>query len=168
MDEIEALKDHLALRSELTRRAQSASAQVYERMTQSEKMLQEQIDDQKAISADMTRQYKTMQTEMGLRIHQLETELGKTQAHLEHAKFELQQAREEKDRSVKDRDEEISELKMKVSSMEKAYEAILREALDGLMAKIDLAHDNWEVKSTNIQGKTKQAVLEFGLNPLDI
>lgn len=36
------------------------------------------------------------------------------------------------------------------------------------MAKIDLAHDNWEVKSTNIQGKTKQAVLEFGLNPLDI
>lgn len=41
----------VALRSELTRRAQSASAQVYERMTQSEKMLQEQIDDQKAISA---------------------------------------------------------------------------------------------------------------------
>ena len=31
---------------------------------------------------DMTRQYKTMQTEMGLRIHQLETELGRTRTQL--------------------------------------------------------------------------------------
>ena len=30
------------------------------------------------IVSDMTRQYKTMQTEMGLRIHQLETELERT------------------------------------------------------------------------------------------
>ena len=34
------------------------------------------------IPADMTRQYKTMQTEMGLRIHQLETELQRTRAQL--------------------------------------------------------------------------------------
>ena len=32
----------------------------------------------RVIILDMTRQYKTMQTEMGLRIHQLETELERT------------------------------------------------------------------------------------------
>ena len=31
---------------------------------------------------DMTRQYKTMQTEMGLRVHQLETELERTNKKL--------------------------------------------------------------------------------------
>ena len=51
-------------------------------MHDTENTLSQTQDMQKAISADMTRQYKTMQTEMGLRIHQLETELARTRTHL--------------------------------------------------------------------------------------
>ena len=55
-------------------------------MLETEDTLHKTQDDQKAISADMTRQYKTMQTEMGLRIYQLETELARTRTQLgEHA-----------------------------------------------------------------------------------
>ena len=34
------------------------------------------------LQLDLTRQYKTMQSEMGLRIHQLETELARTRDQL--------------------------------------------------------------------------------------
>jgi hypothetical protein len=42
-----------AIRKEFTRRAQSASAQVHERMAKAEQMLQEHINDQKHINAGM-------------------------------------------------------------------------------------------------------------------
>ena len=40
-----------AIRKEFTRRAQSASTQVQDRMAKAEKMLQEHVEDQKAINA---------------------------------------------------------------------------------------------------------------------
>jgi len=45
-----------------------------ERMREADDLLKRQQDDQKSVSADMTRQYKTMQTEMNIKIHQLEKE----------------------------------------------------------------------------------------------
>lgn len=44
---------HLAVRKEYTRRAQSASAQVHDRMAKAEQMLNEHIEDQKAINAGL-------------------------------------------------------------------------------------------------------------------
>ena len=70
-----------AVRKEFTRRAQAQSEEMKERMQETEETLQETHETQKAVSADMTRQYKTMQTEMGLKIYQLETDL--TRARIE-------------------------------------------------------------------------------------
>ncbi|GFR61790.1 coiled-coil domain-containing protein 153-like [Elysia marginata] len=165
MDEIEALKDHLATRRELTRRSKSASAEMARKKEEAEKELEEHKEDQKAINADMTRQYKTMQTEMGLRIHQLETELGRTRSQLSSTEAELRKSYE---KMIEQRDSEIMDLRLKIDSMEKAYENVLREALDNLMKKLDDAKELWEGRSSIIQGKNKQTLLDFGLNPLDI
>jgi len=116
----------------------------------------------------MTRQYKTMQTEMGLRIHQLETELGRTRTQLSATEAELKKSYEDRKKMLEERENEIVDLKLKIDSMEQAYENVLREALDTLMHKLDLAKDHWETQSAMIQTKNKQTLLEFGLNPLDI
>lgn len=168
MDEIEALKDHLAIRRELTRRSKSASAEMARKKEEAEKELEEHKEDQKAINADMTRQYKTMQTEMGLRIHQLETELGRTRSQLSSTEAELRKSYEDRKKMIEQRDSEIMDLRLKIDSMEKAYENVLREALDNLMKKLDDAKELWEGRSSIIQGKNKQTLLDFGLNPLDI
>ncbi|XP_071095097.1 dynein regulatory complex protein 12-like [Haliotis cracherodii] len=168
MDEIEALKDHLAVRKQLTRRANVSSDGWQQRMSAAEKDLETHKADQLAINADMTRQYKTMQTEMGITIHQLETELERTHQTLKKTEAELKKTKEEKEMMRREKDSEINDLKLKISSMEKAYENILREALESLEAKIDMAKTMWEEKSTHIQAKNKQVLLEFGLNPLDI
>jgi len=168
MDEINSLKDHLAIRREFTRRAKSASSDMARRMEEAEKELEEHREDQKAINADMTRQYKTMQTEMSMRIYQLETELGRTRTQLSTTETELKKSYEDRDRIVKEKDNEIVDLKIKIDQMEQAYENVLREALDNLMHKLDLAKEKWENQSAMIQTKNKQTLLEFGLNPLDI
>jgi len=168
MDEINSLKDHLAIRREFTRRAKSASSDMARRMEDAEKELEDHKEDQKAINADMTRQYKTMQTEMSMRIYQLETELGRTRTQLSTTEAELKKSYEDRERIVKEKDNEIVDLKIKIDQMEQAYENVLREALDNLMHKLDLAKEKWENQSAMIQTKNKQTLLEFGLNPLDI
>ncbi|XP_059152706.1 coiled-coil domain-containing protein 153-like [Physella acuta] len=167
LDEIAALKDHLAIRREFTRRAKSDSAEMARKMEGAEKILEEQRVDQKAITADLTRQYKTMQTEMGLRIHQLETELGRTRAQLSSTEAELKKSYEDSKKWIDERDAIIVDLKLKIDSMEKAYENVLKEAFDNLVTKLDAARLKWDGHSSLIQAKNKQTLLEFGLNPLE-
>ncbi|KAI8776611.1 coiled-coil domain-containing protein 153-like [Biomphalaria glabrata] len=168
LDEIAALKDHLAVRRDLTRRAQSASLDITKRMEETERLLKEHKEDQKDINADMTRQYKTMQTEMGLRIHQLETELGRTRTQLSATEAELKKSYEDRKKMIDEKDNIIKDLKLKIDSMEKAYDNVLREALDNLIIKLDAAKLLWDQHSSLIQSKNKQTLLEFGLNPQDI
>ena len=47
----------VAIRKEFTRRAQSASAQVHERMAKAEQLLEEHVEDQKAINAGLYHLY---------------------------------------------------------------------------------------------------------------
>ncbi|XP_060579917.1 coiled-coil domain-containing protein 153-like isoform X2 [Ruditapes philippinarum] len=168
VNEIEALKDHLAIRKELSRKAHGNEDEMKNRMKETEKVLEEHKSDQKAINADMTRQYKTMQTEMGLRIHKLETDLLRTRQQLATTEADLKKTKEEKERITKEKDEEIDSLNMKIVGMEKDYERILDETLDSLIAKIDAAKDKWEEKATLVQVNNKHVLVEFGLNPLEL
>ncbi|XP_064594347.1 coiled-coil domain-containing protein 153-like [Liolophura sinensis] len=168
MDEIEALKDHLAVRKQYARRAQSATVDYRERMQHIEEELDIQKADQKMVNADMTRQYKTMQTEMGLRIHHLESELTRTRQRLAQTEADLKTTTEDRDRIQKDKDEQVTALNLRISQMERSYEGVLHDALNSLLEKLDLAMVNWEQSSNKIQSKNKQVLLEFGLNPLDI
>lgn len=168
LEEIEALKDHLSTRKELARRSQSTSEEWRSRMQEAQGTLHEFKDDAKSVSADMTRQYKTMQTEMGLSIHQLQTELERTRKQLVHTEHELKKTREEKDQIIVEKDGEIKNLKLKIDSMEMQYESVLNDALDKLIEKINHSKLRWDDKSTMIQSRNKQTLLEFGLNPLDI
>jgi len=168
LEEIEALKDHLSTRKEIARRAVSASEEWRAKKQNAYEELESCQQDAKSITADMTRQYKTMQTEMGLKVHELQSELDKTQRNLELTEAELKKTREEKDYLINEKDVEIRNLKLKIDSMEMQYESVLNDALDKLMEKIGEAKLGWENKSTMIQSRNKQTLLEFGLNPLDI
>ncbi|KAH3691029.1 coiled-coil domain-containing protein 153-like [Dreissena polymorpha] len=168
VNEIEALKDHLAIRKELSRKAHGMEDEMRNKMRETEKTLEEHKLDQRAINADMTRQYKTMQTEMGLRIHKLETDLLRTRQQLSTTEADLKRVTEEKERITKEKDQEIDTLNIKIDSMEKDYERILDETLDSLISKIDIAKDKWKDEATLVQVNNKHLLMEFGLNPLEL
>ena len=77
-----------AIRKEYTRRAKAQSEDWKERMADMEGALLERENTQRDVSTEMTRQYKTMQTEMGIKMHTLEHELKKTR--LELGEWQLQ------------------------------------------------------------------------------
>ncbi|XP_078584323.1 dynein regulatory complex protein 12-like [Branchiostoma floridae x Branchiostoma japonicum] len=166
--EIQSLKDHLGLRKEIARRAEATAAEMRQKLRGVEEDLDDQRFDQKSISSDLTRQYKTMQTELGLRIHTLETEVTRLRQQLANTEAELQETKIEKERITREKDRTIEELRMKIDSMEISYDGIVHDALDNLLHKMDDAKQKWEKQATQIQLRHKHLLLEFGLNPLDI
>lgn len=168
LEEIEALKDHLAIRKDLVRRSKEVSEQWKERMLTAEYNLEDVKDTHRAVSADMTRQYKTMQVESIQRIQHLETELAQTKARLDRAEQELHKTKEERDRVLREKEIQIEILNMKVNSMSGQYEYLFNEYMDKLVDKMTLSKVAWEKKSTSVQSNNKKLLLDFGLNPLDI
>ncbi|XP_043935391.1 coiled-coil domain-containing protein 153 [Protopterus annectens] len=166
--EVDVLKDHLALRRDLVRQAQANNEEFKLKMLTLEKELDEERGEKKAISSDLTRQYKTLQADMVLRIHKLQTEVSHLQQQLESCREELKATQGEKERLVLEKDEVIAELQNKIDNMETDYERILHDGLDKLQSKIAAAKLQWEQQATTIHFEQKRLLLDFGLNPLDI
>ncbi|XP_067943620.1 dynein regulatory complex protein 12-like [Watersipora subatra] len=168
MGEIEALKDQLSKRKEVARRAKSAGLELKDKMKEAEQLLTTQQADQKSVSADMTRQYKTMQTEMNLRIHQLESERDRLQIELEKTQTTLQTTIKVKDDEIAQRDRRIADLNMQMRDLKKDIGVLVQDSFTTLLLKLEEARKNWEEKSTLIQARNKQVLMEFHLNPLEI
>lgn len=168
LEEIEALKDHLAVRKEYARRSHEASEEWKQRMQRAEMTLEENDQNYRAVGADMTRQYKAMQNEMSIRIHQLEADLARTRAQLEKAEQDLAKTRAEYDKMAKEKDLTIETLTLKVNTMCVQFETLFHDYMDKLVEKVTAARGKWEKQSTAIQLQNKHLLLDFGLNPLDI
>ncbi|XP_072036084.1 dynein regulatory complex protein 12-like [Amphiura filiformis] len=137
-------------------------------MRGAEQDLEQHEIDQKDVTSDMTRQYKTMQTEMEGKIRHLEAELSKTRSQLAKTEQKLKATQVEKETITKEKDTTIADLQERIRTMEHSFEVMLHEALDNLVRKLDVAKKRWHDEATHIHMVNKQKLLEFGLNPLDI
>lgn len=168
MEEIESLKVELATRTEHARRSRDMSARMEERMCEAQEEVIQEKEDKRDISTDLTRQYKMMQSELGLKIHILEQTVTTLRSQLASTETELQQARKERDNIREEKDSIITELQFKIDTMESAYETLLHDTLDKMGDKVEEAKKRWFSESREIQETNKQLLLAFGLNPLEI
>ncbi|XP_031555216.1 coiled-coil domain-containing protein 153-like [Actinia tenebrosa] len=168
IQEIECLRDELASRTEITRRAKDTTLRMKEKMLEAQDTVEAEKQNKLDISSDLTRQYKTMQSEMALRIHMLEQTVTKLRDNLAKSEEELRRTRKEFEDMKKEKDQTIAELKFKIEHMESVYESILHDAFDRMSAKVEDARGKWQTQALETQEKNKQLLLEFGLNPLEI
>ena len=152
----------------MARRAKSAGIELKDKMKEAEDLLTRQHADQKSVSADMTRQYKTMQTEMNLRIHQLESERDRLQIELENTQSLLKSTVKIKDKEIAERDQKIKDLEQKMNELSHDFDILLQDSFASLRVKLEDARKNWEDKSTLIQKINKKVLMDFHLHPLDI
>lgn len=139
-----------------------------DKMKEADDLLTQQQADQKSVSADMTRQYKTMQTEMNLRIHHLESERDRLQIELDKTQTLLKTTIKTKDKEIADRDQKIKDLEKKIKELSHDFDILIQDSFNTLLQRVEVARKSWEDKSTLIQAKNKQVLMEFHLNPLDI
>ncbi|KAM6959259.1 dynein regulatory complex protein 12 [Aplochiton taeniatus] len=133
-----------------------------------EHKLQSERLDRKDVSADLIRQYKTMQSELTSKVRRLDEEVTQLRQQLAPCQEELRTERRDREQMEKEKDAIIAELQNKLDNMETEYEKILHDTLDSLLSQLKETRLGWESRSTAIHQGYKDLLCDFGLIPLDI
>uniref|UniRef100_A0A673WGJ6 Dynein regulatory complex protein 12 n=2 Tax=Salmo trutta TaxID=8032 RepID=A0A673WGJ6_SALTR len=166
--DVTVLRDHLALRGDVAQQAQSISHDLRSRMRDMEQELHHERLDRKDVSADLTRQYKTMQTDMTVKVKKLGDEAISLREQLAQCQEELRAERNAHEQLQQEKDTTIADLQNKLDNMETDYEKILHDTLDSLTSQLAEARLRWEHESTAVHQEYKELLSDFGLNSLDI
>ncbi|TKS81056.1 Coiled-coil domain-containing protein 153 [Collichthys lucidus] len=137
-------------------------------MRDMEQKLQQERQDRRDVNSDLSRQYKTMQTELSNKVKTLEKEVSQLKEELVLCQEDLRKEKRERERVQQEKDATVNDLQHKLDNMEIEYEKILHETLDSLTSQLSVARQGWEEKSTALHQNYKELLSEFGLNAFDI
>lgn len=163
MYEMDALRDGLAFRKEFARRSKSAFEDMKSKMDDTTAQIDDMESSHKASNAFLTNQYKSLQTEMGIKIHTLETELNVYKKNIEDSESEMKKLAQEKQKVIEEKDEKIADLERKLQNMELGYDNILNSCFDNIISQLETERKSWQKVSMDIQEKHKKLLDELGL-----
>ncbi|XP_036392734.1 coiled-coil domain-containing protein 153 [Megalops cyprinoides] len=166
--DVTVLKEHLALRTDAVRQAQCSCEELKSRMKELEQDLHQERHDKRDITADLTRQYKFMKTDLGVKVQKLETEVTVLQQHLVQCQTDLKTERELREKMQQEKDATISDLQSRLDSLETGYGKLLHDSLDTLLSELADTRLRWESESTTIHQEHKELLATLGLNPLHL
>ncbi|XP_035011119.1 coiled-coil domain-containing protein 153 [Hippoglossus stenolepis] len=166
--DVAILHDHIAVQCESVRTVQSDRIDLRRRVRDMEQNLQHERQDHRDVNSNISRQYKTMQTELTNKAKRLETEVSQLNEELALCQEELSKEKREREQMEQEKDATIAELQHKLDNMETDYEKILHETLDSLTSQLSAARQRWEDTSTTSHQNYQGLLSEFGLNALDI
>ncbi|TMS07560.1 Coiled-coil domain-containing protein 153 [Larimichthys crocea] len=166
--DVAILQDHIALQCECVTKVQSDRVDLRRRMRDMEQKLQHERQDRRDVNSDLSRQYKTMQTELTNKVKTLEKEVSQLKEELVLCQEDLRREKRERERVQQEKDATVNDLQHKLDNMETDYEKILHETLDSLTSQLSVARQGWEEKSTALHQNYKELLSEFGLNAFDI
>ncbi|XP_028274568.1 dynein regulatory complex protein 12 [Parambassis ranga] len=166
--DVAILRDHIALQCESVRKVQSDRSDLRRQVRDMEQKLQHERQDHRDISSDLSRQYKTMQTELSSKVKRLEKEVSQLTEELGLCQEELKKEKKAHQHMELKKDYIIADLQYKLDSMETGYEKVLHDTLDSLSTKLAAAQQGWEDMNTTLHQNYKELLSEFGLNALDI
>mmetsp|Transcript_5966 Transcript_5966/g.4506 ORF Transcript_5966/g.4506 Transcript_5966/m.4506 type:complete len:133 (-) Transcript_5966:32-430(-) len=108
------------------------------------KILEEKRKQTKDIVADMTRQFKSMQEELTLRITDLESQSVQNNDTIKYLKSEFERGTQEKNDIENQKNEEIQMLKNRIDEMSSTFAEMLKETLQKMQQRIEQANEQWE------------------------
>eukprot|EP01147_Barroeca_monosierra_P008821 gene8821-7780_t len=115
-------------------------------------------------SLDLTRQYKLMQSQLMAKIMELQEHTNVLSDELAVTKRLLSETKDQAEKTIREKNDTITQLTQRIQSMESAYESVLNDALDAMASKVEAARDKWELESHVVQQRNKDALMEFGLS----
>ncbi|KAI4904558.1 hypothetical protein NFI96_029619 [Prochilodus magdalenae] len=170
--DVAVLKDHLvldayrlALKTDAAHQAMSARDDLKCQIRDLKQALSQEKLDTKDITADLNRQYKTLQTDLEAKVKQLESRVLMLQTQLDQCQSDLKTEREQRERMEEEKDAQIADLQSKLDSMETQCEKILHDCMDSLLSHLAEARRQWEDESSDIHQEFKDMLSELGLNP---
>eukprot|EP00164_Ancoracysta_twista_P003897 GFYU01005224.1.p1 GENE.GFYU01005224.1~~GFYU01005224.1.p1 ORF type:complete len:198 (+),score=86.75 GFYU01005224.1:213-806(+) len=145
---VEALERELVTRRENEQRAVAAMNELRQRVLEYDTLFDNERSTTFDITSDMTRQYKAMQEELLGRINVLENTIAELTDQLELSRIALEETKKEKDQIIALKEAEIAEQKQKMEDMAAEFGEMLKETLDKMGDRIELASNNWEAETS--------------------
>jgi hypothetical protein len=152
-------------RTEKRDAAIASEAELRARVKEYHEDFQKEKEERFDITADMSRQYKSMQEELIARINQLENTIADLNDRLDLAHIALEETKHEKDAIIAERDAEIAELKQKMEDMSTEFSDMLRETLDKMRERVERSSTNYGDEGGLGSG---ERLKEFNLGGLDL
>lgn len=166
--EVDALKDQMAYRRELSRRSLAIADNYRGQIVEAQKNADILKTDMKAVSSGLTQQYKTMQMEMGFKITQLEMELSATKTRVNITEQELAQQRVQYDRMQRDKDAHIKMLDGKIANLETSFENLIDIGFNNILTRLNEEKQRWDTKMDSIFDENKRSLRNLNLIHLEV
>ncbi|CAF4056456.1 unnamed protein product [Rotaria magnacalcarata] len=166
--EVDALKDQMAYRRELSRRSLVTADNYREQMQTAQANIEELQSDMKAVSSGLTQQYKTMQMELGFKITQIEMELGATKSRLSITDQDLAQQRVQYEKMQREKDVHIQMLDGKISNLETSFENLIDIGFNNILTRLNEEKQKWDIKMDTIFDENKRSLRNLNLIHLEV
>mmetsp|Transcript_72667 Transcript_72667/g.194221 ORF Transcript_72667/g.194221 Transcript_72667/m.194221 type:complete len:201 (+) Transcript_72667:15-617(+) len=159
---IEALERELVQRTDVMNRSMQAYNEMRQRQAELLADFEREKQDTLSITADMTRQYKSMQEELLRRINALENTIQEQKDQLDYARQQNEEIRRQKDQELAVKDAQIADLKQKMEDMALEFGEMLKETLDKMSERIEATSHDWDHDSS---GDLQKKLEELALGP---
>ncbi|XP_039986336.1 coiled-coil domain-containing protein 153 [Xiphias gladius] len=166
--DIAILQDRIASQCESVIKAQSDRTDLRRCIRDMDQKLQHERQDHRDVNSDLSRQYKTMKTELTNKVKRLEKEVSQLNEELALCQEELRKEKREREQMEQEKDATIVDLQHKLDNMETDYVKVLHDTLDSLTTQLSVVRQGREDESTTLHQKYKGLLSEFGLNAVDI
>ncbi|CAF3263501.1 unnamed protein product [Rotaria socialis] len=166
--EVDALKDQMAYRRELSRRSLATADNYREQMQTAQANIEELQSDMKAVSSGLTQQYKTMQMELGFKITQIEMELSATKSRLSITDQDLAQQRVQYEKMQREKDAHIQMLDGKISNLETSFENLIDIGFNNILTRLNEEKQKWDIKMDTIFDENKRSLRNLNLIHLEV
>ncbi|KAJ3162045.1 hypothetical protein HDU86_005743 [Geranomyces michiganensis] len=142
-------------------------AQMEEQKTR-QALLEEQLErrtkDRQDLTADMARQYKSMQAEMAVKIGMLENQVTDLNAKLSATNAALIECGRERDAIVAEKNAALDDQQVKMSYMSAEFESMLNETLAKMSKKLETVSNRWkETDNINLSDVNQRRLADFHL-----
>jgi hypothetical protein len=147
--QVEALKIRLVHEQGRADGAKAAENELRVKMVDLDKAFKQEEITRKQIVSDMTHQYKAMQDELMKENNDLKKISREQEDTIKRKETELVELARDREMDVLRKDEEIRDLKRKIEDMSAEFARMLRETLDKMQERIELAQ--WDNDSGDPQ-----------------
>ncbi|KAJ9439072.1 hypothetical protein DIPPA_25270 [Diplonema papillatum] len=156
----ECLEEEYVIRKNNRLTAHQQEQELRERRDQLQVDYKTQKDERYDIISDFTRQNKSMQDELIIRINDLESTICDLKDQLELSKIALDEIISEKDQTIKQKEKEINEQSEKMEDMSQEFHAMLQETLEKMNERIDEKHKGADRAIDDEEGAAPATIAE--------
>ncbi|KAI8898933.1 hypothetical protein BC833DRAFT_587736 [Globomyces pollinis-pini] len=165
--ENEALQRELETKNEINGRLRLQIQDQKQRINYLELQIEMRAQDRLDLTSDMSRQYKTMQSELISEVNRLESVSYELHTKLAQLQTAFTEAKKNHEEEIQQKEANLEEQQMKMTYMTNEFENMLSETLNKITRKLDLVSNRWkENDETSLAESSSRKLEDFQLTRL--